>query len=140
MKILLAVDGSEYTRRMIDYVLGQRGLFDEAHDYTVLNVQLPLPHHAASMVGSQVTQDYYREESQKIVDPVVAELQGKGLRVTGALTHGPLGETIAQFAEKGGFDLIVMGSHGHGALGRLVVGSVANRVLAHCHVPVLLVR
>ena len=92
------------------------------------------------MVGSQITQDYYRDESRKIVDPVISELQGHGLRATGAWKHGPLGETIAEFAEQGRFDLIVMGSHGHGALGRLVMGSVANRVLAHCTVPVLLVR
>ena len=140
MKILLAVDGSEYTRRMIDYVQTHRGLFDTAHEYTVFNVQMPLPPHAASVVGSQVTQDYYREESQKIVDPVVAELQGRGLPATGAFKHGHLGETIAEFAERGGYDLIVMGSHGHNALGRLVMGSVASRVLAHCKVPVLLVR
>lgn len=140
MKILLAADGSEYTRRMVDYVRGQRTLFDPSHEYTVFNAQLPLPNHAASVVGSQVTEDYYREEAQKVVDPVVAELQGQGLRASGAWKHGPLGETIAEFAEKGGYDLIVMGSHGHGALGRLVMGSVASRVLAHCRVPVLLVR
>ena len=35
---------------------------------------------------------------------------------------------------------IVLGSHGHGALGNLVMGSVATRVVAQCGVPVLLVR
>ena len=39
-----------------------------------------------------------------------------------------------------GYDLLVMGSHGHGALANLVMGSVATNVLAHCGVPVLLVR
>ncbi|MDP4770616.1 MAG: universal stress protein, partial [Limnohabitans sp.] len=38
------------------------------------------------------------------------------------------------------FDLVVMGSHGHGTLGNLVMGSVATQVLANCKVPVLLVR
>jgi len=37
-------------------------------------------------------------------------------------------------------DLVMMGSHGHSALGNLVMGSVATQVLAHCKVPVLLVR
>ncbi|HWS05017.1 MAG TPA: universal stress protein, partial [Burkholderiaceae bacterium] len=40
----------------------------------------------------------------------------------------------------GKFDLVIMGSHGHSALANLVMGSVATQVLAHCHVPVLLVR
>jgi nucleotide-binding universal stress UspA family protein len=43
-------------------------------------------------------------------------------------------------AEDGKFDLVVMGSHGHSALANLVMGSVATQVLAHCKVPVLLVR
>lgn len=140
MKILLAADGSEYTGKMVNYVAAQRGLFDASHDYTVLTVQMPLPNHAASVVGSQATREYYEEEARKVLDPVVAKLQGQGLKVQGVWKAGPLGETIADYAEKNGYDLILMGSHGHGALGRLVMGSVANRVLAHCGVPVLLVR
>jgi nucleotide-binding universal stress UspA family protein len=140
MKILLATDGSEYTRKMIDYVLAQRTLFDPSHEYTVFNAQMPLPNHAASVVGSHATQDYYAEEARKVVDPVMSRLQAEGLRATAQWKAGPLGETIADFAQRGGYDMVVMGSHGHGALGRLVMGSVASRVLAHCSVPVLLVR
>jgi nucleotide-binding universal stress UspA family protein len=47
---------------------------------------------------------------------------------------------IAKLAEDGKFDLVVMGSHGHGAWANLVMGSVATQVLAHCGVPVLMVR
>jgi nucleotide-binding universal stress UspA family protein len=36
--------------------------------------------------------------------------------------------------------MLVMGSHGHGAVANLVMGSAATQVLAHCKVPVLLVR
>jgi nucleotide-binding universal stress UspA family protein len=50
------------------------------------------------------------------------------------------GEVIAKTAESGKFDLVIMGSHGHSAIGNLVMGSVATQVLAHCKVPVLLVR
>ncbi|MEJ7931508.1 universal stress protein [Ramlibacter sp. AN1015] len=140
MKILLAVDGSEYTRKMIDYVVNQPALFDPAHDYTAFTAQMPLPNHAASVVGSNTTHDYYEDESRKVLDPVVSKLQSAGLRATGAWKAGHVGETIAEYAEQGGYDLILMGSHGHGALGRLVMGSVASRVLSHCKVPVLLVR
>ena len=50
------------------------------------------------------------------------------------------GTAIAKLAESGKFDLVVLGSHGHGALGNLVMGSVATQVLANCKVPALLVR
>ena len=43
-------------------------------------------------------------------------------------------------AKKGKFDLVIMGSHGHGALGSLMLGSAASKVLAQCKVPVLIVR
>ena len=53
---------------------------------------------------------------------------------------GNAGELIAKTADSGGYDLVVMGSHGQSALGNLVMGSVATKVLAQCKVPVLLVR
>ena len=52
----------------------------------------------------------------------------------------PAGAAIAKQADDGGFDLVVMGSHGHSAVVNLVMGSVVTQVLAHCKVPVLLVR
>jgi len=140
MKILLAADGSEYTQHMIGFVTRQHQLFDPAHDYTVLTVQMALPNHAASVVGTQATHEYYEEESNKVLEPVVAQLRKGGLRADGVWKVGHIGETIAQFAEQNGFELVIMGSHGHNALGRLVMGSVANRVLSNCKVPVLLVR
>lgn len=51
-----------------------------------------------------------------------------------------MGETIAKVADTGKFDLLVMGSHGHGAIATLVMGSVTTQVLAHCKVPLLIVR
>jgi nucleotide-binding universal stress UspA family protein len=49
-------------------------------------------------------------------------------------------DCIAEAARKGGYDLMMMGSHGHGSLGNLVLGSVATKVLASAVTPVLLIR
>ena len=140
MKILLAVDGSVHTRKMLDYVTSNSALFDASHDYTVFNAQPRLPAHASAVVGSNVTHDYYEEEAQKALQPSVDALQAKGLTATGVWKAGPAGETIGAFAQGGGYDMLIMGSHGHGGLARLVMGSVANQVLSHCRVPVLLIR
>jgi nucleotide-binding universal stress UspA family protein len=140
MKILLAVDGSEYTRKMLDYVISHTALFDASHEYTLLNAQSPLPPHARSAVGASVAQEYYQDEAQKVLEPALAALKGKGLRASSVWKAGPLGETIARFAEEGKFDMVIMGTHGQGALARLVMGSVTTQVLAHCGVPVLLIR
>ncbi len=140
MKILLAVDGSEYTRKMLDYVTSHGALFDASHEYTLLNAQSPLPPHARSAVGANVAQEYHQDEAQKVLEPALAALKGKGLRATAVWKTGHLGETIARFAEEGKFDMVIMGTHGQGALARLVMGSVTTQVLAHCGVPVLLIR
>ena len=140
MKILLAVDGSQYTRKMLDYITSNRGLFDTRHEFVLLNVQLQLPPHAKSALGSATVQSYHQEEAQKVLEPALAALREHGVTATAEWKVGPAAETIANFAESGGFDMVAMGSHGHHALARLVMGSVTSEVLARCGTPVLLIR
>jgi nucleotide-binding universal stress UspA family protein len=91
-------------------------------------------------VGADVAHSYYDEEAAKVAEPVVTFLARHAITPTVVHEAGPAGEMIARAATAGGFDLVMMGSHGHGALANLVMGSVATQVLAHCKVPVLLVR
>ena len=51
--------------------------------------------------------------------------------------RGHAGETIGRFAEQGAFDMLIMGSHAHGALARLVMGSATSEALEHCRTPVI---
>jgi len=53
---------------------------------------------------------------------------------------GPAAEVIGALSDAGKFDLLVMGSHGHGALGSLLMGSVVTKVMASCKTPLLIVR
>lgn len=140
MKILLAVDGSIYTKKMLAYLATHEDLFKTSHHFTLLTVQAPLPPHARRMVGKEAVETYHREEAEKVLGPVVKFLLRHGVDAKSLSKVGQAGETIAKTAESGQFDMVVMGSHGHGTIGNLVMGSVATRVLAHCKVPVLLVR
>lgn len=140
MKILLAVDGSDYTRKMLDYVCANRTLFDPSHEYVVFNAQGPLPPHARSALGAATVQGYHQDEAQKVLQPALEALGRQGLKARSEWKTGPIGETIGHYAEEGRFDMVIMGSHGHGALARLVMGSVTTEVLARCGVPVLLIR
>ena len=140
MKILLAVDGSSYTKKMLAYLTTHDELFGANNDYTVLTVQPSLPPRARAAVGKAVVDNYYSEESEKVMAPVSKFLVRHGINAKSSWKVGPAGETIAKFADAGQFDMVIMGSHGHGSLGNLVMGSVATQVLANCQVPVLLVR
>lgn len=140
MKILLAVDGSKYTKKMLAYLTTHENLFSAGNEVVALSVQAPLPPRARATVGKEVVDAYHAEEAEKVLGPVCKFLARHGVDAKSQWKVGQAGETIAKVAEAGQFDLVIMGSHGHSALGNLVMGSVATQVLAHCSVPVLLVR
>ncbi|MBS0508489.1 MAG: universal stress protein [Proteobacteria bacterium] len=140
MNILLAVDGSTYTKKMLAYLAAHDEMLGTSHTYTAITVQAPLPPRARAALGKEVVDQYYAEQGEKILSPVVKFLGRQGVQLKTMIKVGAAGETIAKTAESGRFDLIVMGTHGHGSLGKLVMGSVSTQVLANCEVPVLLVR
>ena len=140
MKILIAIDGSEFTAKAVDYLLSHREMLDPASELICLHVSAPLPSRAARAVGKEITDGYYADESARATDRALKTFAKAGVDAKLVTKRGVVGEEIARFAEKHGVDLLVMGSHGHGALGGLVMGSVAAKVLANCKVPVLLVR
>jgi nucleotide-binding universal stress UspA family protein len=140
MKILLAVDGSAYTKKMLAYLTTHLDVFNANNEFTIFTVQLPLPPRARAAVGAEVANSYYAEEAEKVTAPVVKFLKRHGIEPKVVHKTGSPGEQIAKQADAGKYDLVMMGSHGHSALGNLVMGSVATQVLAHCGVPVMLVR
>ena len=139
MKILLAVDGSTYTKKMLAYMAAHE-LFSAKNDYTAVTAQMVLPAQARAALGKDLVDKYYEDESQRVMAPVAAYLLRHDIRAKCIWKISKPGELISKTATDGKFDLVVMGSHGHGALMNLVVGSVATEVLAGCKVPVLIVR
>ena len=140
MNILLAVDGSIYTKKMLAYLAAHDEMLGSSHTYTAITVQPQLPPRARAALGKEVVDKYHAEEGEKVLSPVVKFMARQGVQLKTMTKVGPAGETIAKVAESGKYDLIVMGTHGHGSLGKLVMGSVSTQVLASCQVPVLLVR
>ena len=140
MKILLAVDGSAYTQKMLAYLTSHQEMLGTGHEYTIITVQPLLPPRARAALGKEVVEQYYDEESTKILQPVQDFLKARSVEAQSISKVGPIADTIIKEAQDGKFDLIAMGTHGHGALGRLVMGSVSSQVLAGCTIPVLLIR
>lgn len=140
MKILIAVDGSPFTKRMLGYVTAHDELFTAANDYTVLTAVPSVPPRASAVIDKETLAEYYLEEAEKVLKPVRAFFDKQGLKAKTVHKVGHPADVIAKMAVAGKHDLLVMGSHGHSALGNLVMGSVTTKVLAHCKTPVLLVR
>lgn len=140
MKILVAADGSAYTKRMLAYLAAHDEWLGTHHEYTVIHAVMAVPPRAASAVDRDVLKSYYDDEAERVFKPIRAFFAKQGLKASFVSKVGPAADVISAAADKSGCDLLIMGSHGHGALAGLVAGSVTTKVLAHTRAPVLLVR
>ena len=139
MKVLLPVDGSAYTKRMLGWVAAHDEFFVAQTEFTALTVVPELPRHAGYFELADV-KGYYEARAEEVLEPVRAFIAQKGWRAHFEHRIGHPAEQIAAAATTADFDLIVLGSHGQSALVDLALGSVATGVLARCKTPVLLIR
>ncbi len=140
MKILAAVDGSPYTKRMLAYLSAHDEWLGAAHSYTLLHAVPAVMPRAAAVMEKSTLQAYYDETAEKVFKPIRAFLDKRKINAVYQTKVGSAAETIVQAVNKGSYDLIIMGSHGQGTFKSLVMGSVATKVLSQCGTPVLLIR
>ncbi|HEX5685007.1 MAG TPA: universal stress protein [Ideonella sp.] len=139
MKILLAVDGSLTTQRMLAYIAAHDELLGPDHAYTALTVVAPTSAHASTLLPQDTIDSWYESDGEAILAPVRKFAAQNHWSLETRMDVGHPGDVIAKVAQEGRFDLVVMGTHGHSALVNAVLGSVATRVLARLRLPVLLV-
>jgi nucleotide-binding universal stress UspA family protein len=132
MKILLAADGSSYTKKALAWLVTNRPGGDEDVDILAVNVQPAMSPRVKTMVGAAALNAYHREEAEKVLLPIARFLERHDV--------GNAGPELVKVAKREKAHLIVMGTHGHGLIGRALMGSVAQNVVADCDIPVLLVK
>lgn len=140
MKILLAADGSSFTKKALGWILANQPFNNPDDELVVLHVQVPMPPGVRSAVGTNVLADYHKDEAEKVLGPIERLLRRHDLRFKASWVVGAPAEQILKRAKKEKTNLIVMGTHGRGLLGRALMGSIAQRVLADSTIPVLLVK
>jgi nucleotide-binding universal stress UspA family protein len=141
MNILLAADGSEYTSKATEYVAAHPEWLQNDAQLHIFHVEPPITsNRARAVLGSDVVDNYYKEESQAALATAEKILREKNIPFHSSYVVGDIAERIQDYVEKHGIDMIVMGSHGSSAIRNLVMGSVATKVLATTTVPVLIVR
>lgn len=146
LRLLLAVDGSDYGESAAAFIADHPGLFGPnptidvifvAPDYT----KMPLAE--VDSVTPAPTLKFFEKENQlaweNAVTPVLATLRDAGFDAKAVKRTGDAAEAIAAYAGENA-DLIVMGSHGWGKFKSAVLGSTAAKVGAATELPILIIR
>lgn len=137
--ILVAVDGSEYSDRATQHAIDliASGSAAELH---LINVQPSLSGAVAAFVSRDQIDQHHREEGEKALASAVALAKKAGVAAKVHIGVGRQGEVVADFARKLDAGLVVIGTRGHTGLAGVLLGSVAQDVIAHSKVPVTLVK
>ncbi len=138
-KILIATDGSEYTKRAVEYGI-DLAKSAEAKLYAIYVIDTAafasIPMDAAWESMYELLKQEGDEATKYVADKAAAE----GLDIERLTIEGHPAEEISKYAEKNSVDLIVMGTLGKSGLDRFLLGSVAEKVVRTSKIAVLVVR
>ena len=140
MNILVAIDFSETTERIIHFVQ-DLSLENKTKVYLVHVVQ-PEPDFIGYSVGPESEREFVARkfhEKHIQLQELADKLKHENINVIPLLIQGPTIQTILQEAEKLKVNFIVTGSHGHRPMLHLIMGSISKGLVKHSHIPVLIV-
>ena len=140
-KLLVPVDGSENAMRAVQYAVR------DAKDRKSASIHL-LTVHAEPVLQGPITiyldkdklREAYRAQGEALLKRAAALVEPAGVPCTQEMAFGDIAPSITEHADTLGCDVIVMGTRGMSALGNLVLGSVANKVVHLTQRPVTLVK
>jgi nucleotide-binding universal stress UspA family protein len=138
MNLLLPVDGSNHANQAVHHAikLRERGLNADLH---LINVQPGLSGNIVLHLDQQLIEQYHRDQSDKALASACALLDLAGIDYQTHRAVGDIAGKIADCVSRCDIEQIIMGSRGMDAIGNLLLGSVATKVIHRVSVPVTLV-
>jgi nucleotide-binding universal stress UspA family protein len=140
-RILVPVDLSEGSQGLIEYALQLAKPFNASIE--VIHAWEPPQYVAPDLLvaapgwNSQSLEKVAVDTASKELAGLVAQVKNTPLPIKHRVVVGEAASTILRVAEEGKHDLIIMGTHGRRGLPRLLLGSVAQKIVARAHCPVL---
>jgi len=138
-KVLVPTDGSAASRRAIEQAVALAA----EHGATIHAVYVVNTASYASLPTESSwdgVAEMLESEGESALDEVAELAAERDVSVERVFLDGSPSREIIRYAEEVGCDLVVMGTHGRGGIDRLLLGSVAERVVRSSNVPVLTVR
>ncbi len=141
-RILVAVDGSSHSAKVARAVIQQVSAYKQSPELHLAYVHLPVPTMGGLIkpIGHEALQRYYREEGEDALRSAKKLFDRAKLACTMHIMVGPVAESLTNEAKKLKCDLIIMGTHGMGAMSGMLLGSFATKTVHLARCPVLLVR
>ena len=140
-KVLVPFDGSESALRAVRHVIALAEQNGPLSIHVVTVHEEPIIYgEIAVYVSLERMRELQRQHSEAVIAPAEELLRNAGVPYTREILVGRIAETIARHADELGCDGIVMGTHGQTAIGNLVMGSVATKVIHFATMPVTLVK
>ena len=138
-KLLVPVDGSEHSLHAVRYAIGR--VREAQGEVLVLHVEPPVSYEEMRVyVMREEAEKIRREACERVLASATKLLDEAKVPYSAHLREGEIAPTIARFAEAEKVDEVILGTRGMGAVGELLLGSVAHRVVHLVRVPVTLVR
>jgi nucleotide-binding universal stress UspA family protein len=140
LQVLVAVDLSAATKSIFDAVRRFSPLKDAR--ICLLHVADPDPDFLGYAPGPQTVRDQVANEMRREhrqLETIATSWRDAGLATTPLQVQGPIADTILAEARRLNAAMIIVGSHGHGAVFQLLVGSVSEQILQHADCPVLVI-
>jgi nucleotide-binding universal stress UspA family protein len=137
-KIMVATDGSQLIKKAVAKAI-EISRLSGAKLYAVY-VVVPTTHSPRDFGWEKAAMEHFRNEGKAATLFVEDAAKSAGIEVESVLLEGHPADKIVEFAEQNGIEMIVIGTLGKTGLDRFLLGSVAENVVRHSKIPVLVVK
>jgi nucleotide-binding universal stress UspA family protein len=138
MAILIAYDGSQPAKKAVEHAIKEHA------DKEIILLRVVGVASGATAAGINLAkekiQDIHNERTEEIADEVTDMLEDAEVEFETEIVFGSPAREIVQFAEENDIDQILIGSHGRAGVSRVLLGSVAEKVVRRAPIPVTVVR
>jgi nucleotide-binding universal stress UspA family protein len=139
-KILVPLDGSP----LAEAILPHAEALAKSENAEIIILRVPITPSAEYFahdpeISNKVRQDI-EKEAEKYVNARITDIKKENIKATGMTREGSVPDTILEVADEVHADLIAMSTHGATGVKRWLMGSVADKIVHHTHIPVMLIH
>lgn len=132
-KILLAVDGSEHSKRAVEHAIQVASFIPQSQVEIISVIDL-------LKAKTEILHGELKQKRQQALEEIKSCFEKKQIAYQLKIERGDPGPTIVDYANKNNFNLVVIGSRGLNSLQEMVLGSVSHKVAKRVHCPVMIIK